>query len=79
MMEAFKYGTPPHGGIAWGLERLIAILRNEPNIREVIAFPKTGDGRDLMMQAPAEVDKKQLKELHIKTEIVKEVKKTSKK
>jgi len=79
MMQAFKFGTPPHGGIAWGLERLIAILRNEPNIREVIAFPKTGDGRDLMMQAPAEVDKKQLKELHIKTEIVKEAKKISKK
>jgi len=71
MMEAFKFGTPPHGGIAWGLERLIAILRNEPNIREVIAFPKTGDGRDLMMQAPSEVDNKQLKELHIKIEKIK--------
>ena len=68
MMEAFKFGAPPHGGIAWGLERLIAILRNEPNIREVMAFPKTGDGRDLMMAAPAEIDKKQLKELHIKIE-----------
>lgn len=65
MMEAFKYGAPPHGGIAWGLDRAITLLTNEPNIREVIAFPKTGDGRDLMMQAPAEVDKKQLKELHI--------------
>jgi len=74
MMQAFKFGTPPHGGIAWGLERLIAILRNEPNIREVMAFPKTGDGRDLMMSAPAEVDKKQLKELHIKTEAIKEIK-----
>jgi len=74
MMEAFKFGTPPHGGIAWGLERLIAILRNEPNIREVIAFPKTGDGRDLMMHAPSEVDKKQLKELHIKIETIKETK-----
>ena len=71
MMEAFKFGTPPHGGIAWGLERLIAILRNEPNIREVIAFPKTGDGRDLMMQAPSEVDNKKLKELHIKIEKIK--------
>jgi aspartyl-tRNA synthetase len=74
MMQAFKFGAPPHGGIAWGIERLIAILRNEPNIREVIAFPKTGDGRDLMMSAPAEINKKQLKELHIKTEFKKEIK-----
>jgi len=66
LLEAFTYGVPPHGGIAPGLDRLIAILQNEPNIREVIAFPKTGDGRDLMMNAPSEVDKKQLKELHLK-------------
>jgi len=66
MIEAFKYGTPPHGGIAWGLDRFFALLLNEPNIREVIAFPKTGDGRDFMMQTPSEVDKKQLEELHIK-------------
>ena len=65
MMEAFKYGAPPHGGIAWGLDRVLALLLAEPNIREVIAFPKTGDGRDFMMQAPSEIDKKQLKELHI--------------
>jgi aspartyl-tRNA synthetase len=65
MFEAFEYGVPPHGGIAPGLDRLIAILENEPNIREVIAFPKTGDGRDLMMQAPSEVDKSQLDELHL--------------
>jgi len=65
IMEAFKYGAPPHGGIAWGLDRVFALLFGEPNIREVIAFPKTGDGRDLMMRAPAEVDKNQLKELHI--------------
>ncbi len=56
-------GAPPHGGIAWGLDRLIMILQNEPNIREVIAFPKTGEGRDFMMGAPSEVDKKQLDEL----------------
>jgi len=81
MLEAFKYGTPPHGGIAPGIDRLVSLLLNEPNIREVIAFPKTGDGRDLMMQAPAEVDKKQLAELHIKIEKPKEDKnkKTSKK
>ncbi|MDP3953445.1 MAG: amino acid--tRNA ligase-related protein [bacterium] len=63
MMKAFSYGVPPHGGIASGLDRLVAILQKEPNIREVIAFPKTGDGRDLMMDAPSEVDKKQLDEL----------------
>lgn len=68
MLAAFKYGVPPHGGIASGLDRLFAILLNEPNIREVIAFPKTGDGRDLMMDAPSEVTKEQLKELHIKTD-----------
>ncbi len=67
MLEAFKYGAPPHGGIAPGLDRIIMLLQNEPNIREVIAFPKTGDGRDFMMSAPSEVDKKQLEELHIKT------------
>lgn len=66
MMEAFSYGAPPHGGIAWGLDRVLTLLLNEPNIREVIAFPKTGDGRDFMMKAPSEVDKKQLEELHIK-------------
>jgi aspartyl-tRNA synthetase len=66
LLEAFEYGVPPHGGIAMGLDRLFAILLNEPSIREVIAFPKTGDGRDLMMDSPAEVDKIQLKELKIK-------------
>ena len=68
MLKAFQYGTPPHGGIALGIDRLIAILRNEPSIREVIAFPKTGDARDLTMKAPSKVDKKQLKELNIKIE-----------
>src|SRR5574343_1180460 len=66
MMEAFKYGAPPHGGIAWGLDRVFSLLFKEPNIREVIAFPKTGDGRDFMMKAPSEVSATQLKDLHIK-------------
>jgi len=68
MLEAFKYGVPPHGGIASGLDRLVAVLQNEPNIREVIAFPKTGDGRDLMMDSPSEVNEEQLKELGLKVE-----------
>ncbi len=65
MLEAFEYGVPPHGGIASGLDRAVAILQNEPNIREVIAFAKTGDGRDLMMDSPSDVTDDQLKELHI--------------
>ena len=66
MLNAFRSGCPPHGGIAWGFDRLLMILQNEPNIREVIAFPKTGEGKDLMMGAPAEISDKQLKELGIK-------------
>jgi aspartyl-tRNA synthetase len=66
LFEAFEYGVPPHGGIAIGLDRFLAILLSEPNIREVIAFPKTGDFRDLMMDLPSEVSKDQLKELSIK-------------
>lgn len=63
MLDAFSFGAPPHGGIAWGLDRLLAILTGEPNIREVIAFPKTGEGRDLMMEAPSEIENEQLSEL----------------
>ncbi len=65
MLDAFSYGAPPHGGIAWGLDRFITLLMGEPNIREVIAFPKTGEGRDLMMDAPSEVSGAQLQELGI--------------
>ncbi|MEK7228307.1 MAG: amino acid--tRNA ligase-related protein [Patescibacteria group bacterium] len=65
MLHAFKTGTPPHGGIAWGLDRLIMLLLNEPNIREVMAFPKTGEGKDPMMQSPSAISDKQLDELHI--------------
>jgi len=73
MLEAFTYGAPSHGGIAPGIDRILALLLGEPNIREVIAFPKTGDGRDFMMNAPSEIDKKQLTDLHIKVEGAKEL------
>ncbi len=65
MLEAFTFGAPPHGGIAPGIDRLVMLLANEPNIREVIAFPKTGDARDLMMGAPSVVSSKALSETHI--------------
>jgi aspartyl-tRNA synthetase len=68
LLEAFFYGAPPHGGIASGLDRVLAILQNEPNIREVIVFPKTGEGYDPLMDSPSEVSEEQLKELHIKIE-----------
>lgn len=67
MLKAFSYGAPPHGGIAWGLERLLMILQNEPSIRDVMAFPKTGDSRDLLMDAPNDIGEKQLKDLGIKS------------
>jgi len=65
MLDAFRFGAPPHGGIAWGLDRVVAILADEPNIREVIAFPKTGDARDPLMGAPSELPARALKEVHI--------------
>jgi len=74
LLEAFSYGVPPHGGIAIGLERLLSILLDEPNIREVIAFPKTGDNRDLMMDAPSEVSLAQLKELSLEIKSKKKTK-----
>ena len=67
-VDALEYGTPPHGGIALGLDRIVAILAGEQSIREVIAFPKTAQAVDLMSGAPSAVDPKQLKELHIRTE-----------
>jgi aspartyl-tRNA synthetase len=65
-LEALEYGTPPHGGIALGLDRVIAILAGESSIREVIAFPKTAAAVDLMSDAPSAVDPRQLRELHIR-------------
>ena len=66
LLKAFEYGAPPHGGIAPGIDRFLMILLNEESIREVMAFPKTGDGRDLIMEAPSSVSPEQLKELNIK-------------
>lgn len=66
MLKALSFGAPPHGGIAWGFDRLMMILENEPNIREVIPFAKTGDGKDLMMNAPADIPQKLKSELGIK-------------
>lgn len=69
MIRAFEYGAPPHGGFAPGIDRLLMILLDEINIREVIAFPKNGSAEDVMMDAPSIVDEKQLKELHIKLDL----------
>ncbi|MBP6943216.1 MAG: aspartate--tRNA ligase, partial [Candidatus Buchananbacteria bacterium] len=66
MLEAFEYGAPPHGGFAPGIDRIVMLMAGEPNIREVIAFPKTGDARDPMMEAPSAVTTAALEEVHIK-------------
>ncbi len=67
MLNALKYGAPPHGGIAPGVDRIVMLLANEPNIREVIIFPMNQKAEDLMMKAPSEVSNKQLRELHLRT------------
>ena len=66
LISAFKFGAPPHGGIAPGIDRIVMMLADEPNIREVILFPMTGKAEDLMMNAPSHVNELQLKELGIK-------------
>jgi len=69
LMNAFEYGAPPHGGIAFGLDRLVAILGGQETIRDFIAFPKNNSGRDMMIDAPSNIDDDQLKELHLKLDL----------
>jgi len=70
LMDAFQFGAPPHGGLAFGLDRLVAILGGQETIRDFIAFPKNNSGRDVMIDAPSVIDQNQLNELHIQLEVV---------
>tara|TARA_B100000886_G_scaffold153521_1_gene104508 strand:+ start:240 stop:443 length:204 start_codon:yes stop_codon:yes gene_type:complete len=65
-MNAFEYGAPPHGGIAFGLDRLVAVMNGDNSIRDYIAFPKNNSGRDVMIDSPSQIDNNQLDELNIK-------------
>ena len=69
LMNAFEYGAPPHGGLAFGLDRLVAILGGQETIRDFIAFPKNNSGRDVMIDAPSKIDESQLKELRLKLDL----------
>lgn len=71
LMDAFQYGAPPHGGLAFGLDRLVSILGGQETIRDFIAFPKNNSGRDVMIDAPAPIDEKQLEELHLRVDLKK--------
>lgn len=66
MLTAFKFGAPPHAGMAYGIDRIFMVLTGESNIREVVAFPKNGSGVDLMMSSPSTVDDMQMRELSLK-------------
>ena len=68
LMDAFEYGAPPHGGVAFGFDRLCAIMGGQESIRDFIAFPKNNSGRDVMIDSPSNIDEEQLKELNIKLE-----------
>jgi aspartyl-tRNA synthetase len=69
LMNAFEYGAPPHGGLAFGLDRLVAILGGQETIRDFIAFPKNNSGRDVMIDAPSTIDTTQLNELNLKVDL----------
>jgi aspartyl-tRNA synthetase len=69
MLNAFKFGAPPHGGMAPGIDRIVMLLANTPNIREIVAFPMNQQARDLLMQAPAPVSLDRLRELHIRLDL----------
>jgi aspartyl-tRNA synthetase len=69
LMNAFEYGAPPHGGLAFGFDRLCAVISGKDSIRDFIAFPKNNSGRDVMIDAPSVLNQEQLKELHIQTNV----------
>jgi aspartyl-tRNA synthetase len=66
LMNAFEYGAPPHGGLAFGFDRLVATMGGSDSIRDYIAFPKNNSGRDIMIESPSPINEEQLKELHLK-------------
>jgi aspartyl-tRNA synthetase len=73
MYNAFKFGAPPHGGCAFGIDRMVMFLADEPNVREVIAFPMNQQAEDLLMGAPSEADTHQLRDVHIKLDLPKKI------